>query len=288
MANRQNTSKISVSDTSDITYGIALSGGGARGFAHLGVIQGLRDKGIEPGIISGVSAGAIMGAMVASGKSVHEIREILKEQRFFDLSSWQLPKTGFFRLDKLEALFQATFGNINIEDLHIPLIIAATDLLKGRLTYFEKGPLSRIVQASASIPVIFSPVEIDGRFYIDGGVFTNVPLDPIRDRCKHTLISNISPLDETDKVGNVIDIAARTFQLSVNAATLITRTHCDVYIEPPGLGAYPLFDTSLADELYEIGYSHVMNMTLDFNKKEEEGEKSSFWGKSLRRLFGSE
>lgn len=288
MVNQQNTNKISTADSSEITYGIALSGGGARGFAHLGVIQGLRDKGIEPGIISGVSAGAIMGAMVASGKPVQEIREILKEQRFFDLSSWQLPKTGFFRLDKLEALFQATFGNVNIEDLPIPLIIAATDLLKGRLTYFEKGPLSKIVQASASIPVIFSPVEIDGRFYIDGGVFTNVPLEPIRDRCKHTLISNISPLDATDKVGNVIDIAARTFQLSVNAATLITRNHCDVYIEPPGLGSYPLFDTSLADELYEIGYNHVMNMTLEFPEKGKINEKPSFWGKTLRRLFGSE
>lgn len=251
------------------TYGLALSGGGARGFAHLGVYKALQEKGISPGIISGVSAGAVMGAMLASGRSADEVRELMKNQFFFDLSKWQLPKTGFFNLDKLGALFQSTLGNIQIEDLPIPLVIGATNLLNGRIEFFEKGNLSLAVQASASIPVIFSPVKINGQYYVDGGVFTNVPLAPLKSRCRYTITSNISPLNPTDKLGNIIDIAARTFQLSVNAATLQTRELCDLFIEPPGLAGFPLFDPSKADELFEMGYQYTRQLNFDALSKPE-------------------
>ncbi|WP_224482878.1 patatin-like phospholipase family protein [Robertkochia aurantiaca] len=246
-----------MNDYSKYRYGFVLSGGGARGFAHLGVAKALEEKGIRPSVISGVSAGAIFGAYLASGTPIEETMEILKSHRFLDISRPQLPKTGLFNMDKLEGVLQSTLGNINLEELPVPLVIAATDIRKARIRYFTEGRLSRCVVASASIPVVFTPVNIEGEFYVDGGVFTNLPVAPIKDKVDYIIGCNVSPVEQVNKLGNIIDIAARTFQLSVNANTENISKLCDLYLEPEGLASFPLFDTSKADELFKIGYDYT-------------------------------
>ncbi|WP_224490379.1 patatin-like phospholipase family protein [Robertkochia flava] len=256
-------------------YGFVLGGGGARGFAHLGAIKALKERGIEPDIISGVSAGAVAGAFIAAGKTPEETHEAVKALSMMDLTNFQMPKTGLFNLDKLGALLQSKLGKIDLKELKIPMIVGATDILNARVTYFREGDLSEIVQASASIPVLFSPVKIDDLYYADGGVFSNIPLAPLKSCCEYTIVINISPMDKIKELGNIANIAARTFQLSVNGQNSTIKSQCDIYIEPPELSSFPIFDTQKADELFEIGYSHALNMEL--NLKDTSG--SSWWKK---------
>lgn len=243
-------------------FGFVLGGGGARGFAHLGVVKALREKGITPDIISGVSAGAIAGAFLAAGKTPDETLEVMKKLSIRDLTNFQMPSTGLFNLDKLRGLIENHLGAVDIRDLKIPLIITATDIMNARPTYFREGNLATLVQASASIPVLFSPVKINDLYYVDGGVFSNNPLEPIKYECDRTVVINISPLAKVNELGNIANIAARTFQLSVNASNRIVADECDLYIDPPQLANYPIFDTQNADELFQIGYEHVMEMDL--------------------------
>ncbi|TRZ45334.1 patatin-like phospholipase family protein [Robertkochia solimangrovi] len=261
--------------------GIVLGGGGTRGFAHLGVLKALEEKGIKPDIISGVSAGAIAGAFIANGISPEDTLNIMKSHRLFDFTTFQLPKTGLLNFDKLSAHLRKHLGDMNLEDTPIPFIVTTTDLLKGKVRYFKKGNLADIIQASASIPVLFSPVKLEDSYYVDGGVFSNTPIAPLLGLCEKIIVINISPLDSIETPGNIRDIAARTFQLSVNASNLLARDSCDLYIEPEGLANFPILDSSRADELYQIGYNYTAALEIDLF------EKQNLWSK-LGNFFKSE
>lgn len=255
----------------DYRCGFVLGGGGARGFAHLGAVKALEEAGITPDIISGVSAGAVAGAFLAAGRSPEATHDLMKSLTIRDLTNFQMPKTGLFNLNRLNALLQEHLGNIDLRDLKTPLIVAATDILNGQVTYFREGNLANIVQASASIPVLFSPVKIGDLYYVDGGVFSNIPLEPLKPCCDHTVVINISPMDKIEDLGNIASIAARTFQLSVNAANRSLRDQCDIYIRPEELASYPIFDTQKADALFEIGYEFTKNQSLELPEPPETG-----------------
>lgn len=242
--------------------GVALSGGGARGYAHLGVLKALKEKGIEPDVISGTSAGAIAGAFIASGKSPDETLDIMKSYHFFDLATIRFPRTGLFSLSSIKDSINKEVGVNNIEDLPKPLFIAATNMLDGKIEYFSKGPLPKIVQASASIPVLFSPVEIDGKLYSDGGVLDNLPLKPLLECCKKTILINISPLFPIKEMKNLGQVAARMLQLSVNAREGVKKAKADFYIEPPEVDKYEILDTKHAQEIFDVGYNYTKNLDL--------------------------
>ncbi|MEQ9230162.1 MAG: patatin-like phospholipase family protein [Cyclobacteriaceae bacterium] len=243
-------------------WGIALGGGGARGYAHLGVLEALREKGIEPDIISGVSAGAIAGAFISSGKTPREAFEIIKEYRFTDFTKFRIPRNGLLSLEKLKARLKEEIEQENIEDLKIPLVIAVSNILKGKVEYLDSGPLADIVEASASIPVLFSPVQLEGGLYCDGGLFDNLPITPLRKKCKNIIAVSISPVNELDTISGILEIAARTFQLSVNHGIHKIKKSCKVFIEPTGLYEYDIMDTKHADEIFKLGYDHVKQMDI--------------------------
>lgn len=245
-----------------VKWGVALGGGGARGYAHLGVLQALREKGIEPDIISGVSAGAIAGAFVASGMSPKEAFDIFKNYSFTDITKFRIPRKGLFSLDKLKGLLADAIETEKIEDLKIPFVIAVSNILTGRIEYKTTGPLYDTVEASASIPVLFSPVELDGGFYSDGGLFNNLPVEPLDGKCKNVIAVSISPVQELEEVTGIIQIAARTFQLSVNSGLERIKKSCTIFIEPEGLANYDIMDTKHAEEIYQLGYDHVMGMDI--------------------------
>jgi len=244
-------------------YGIALSGGGVRGYAHLGVLKALEEKGIKPGIISGTSAGAIAGAYIASGKSPVEVFELIKKKKLIDFVQVKIPKTGLLNLDKLRKSLSEHIEADKLEDLQIPFIVAVSDIINGKVKYFEEGPLVKIVQASASIPVLFAPVEIDGMLYLDGGLFDNLPVEPISNKCKRVIAVNVSPINKTDKLKNLIQISARTFHLSVNSTIKGVKDKCDLFIEPPELDKFEILDASKADEIFEVGYEFCKNLDID-------------------------
>lgn len=235
--------------------GLVLSGGGTRGFAHLGVIAALFEKGIKPDVISGVSAGAIVGAFIAGGKSPEEILQIFKKGWFFKYTKLHIPIDGLLKLDGLNEVIQKEISYKNIEDLEIPFFIGISNLNKGTIEYRNKGLLGISVLASSSIPILFAPVEIDGNFYVDGGLIDNIPIAPIKNECEQIIVSNISPLNPETKIKNLVQIATRSFYMSVNANMKEVRKNATVFIEHEGISKYDILLRTHADELFELGYN---------------------------------
>jgi NTE family protein len=246
--------------------GIALGGGGARGFAHLGVLKALEEKDIVPDIIAGTSAGAIVGALIADGKTPDEIYGLLKDRGFFNFSRISIPKNGMLKLDGLKKELEKHISVDDISELEIPLIVAATNMNTGKVDFFDKGPIGDIVLASSSIPVLFSPVEIDGNLYNDGGVMMNVPVEALKDKCKHIIAVNVSPVRETKKLNNLINMSIRTFQLSINSNVRDCTEDCDIMIEPEGLEDFDILNVKHAKKMFDLGYEYTRKLEIKLKR----------------------
>ncbi len=247
--------------------GLVLSGGAARGFAHLGVLKAMNEKEMDPGIISGVSAGSLAGAFYADGFTPEETLEIFKSKKIFELMRLVLPRTGFLKVAGLKTILKKNLRSKNIEDLNIPLIIGATNFLEGRMEYFDKGNLVDCLLASSCIPVLFQVQTIDGVPYIDGGVMDNLPIYPIENSCKKIIAVHVNPLGREKKVNSPIHVAERTFHLAIASNIHRKKKLADIFIEPLALEKYGLLDTRKANEIYRIGYDAAMNI---FNSKGKE------------------
>jgi len=242
--------------------GLVLSGGGTRGFAHLGVIEALNEKGIQPDVISGVSAGAITGAFIAAGKSPKETMEFFKKGWFFKYSKTQIPVDGFFKLDGLKKVIDKEIEIKNIEDLAVPLFIGVSNLNKGTIEYINHGPIGQWVLASSSIPVLFSPVKIGDYLYSDGGIIDNIPIEPIKNDCEKIIVVNITPLNPKEKLKNLIQVTSRTFYMNVNANQNMVHQYATVFIEPEGINRYDILNRSKAYELFKLGYESAKKIQL--------------------------
>lgn len=238
-------------------YGVAFSGGGARGFAHIGVIQALEEFGIDPGIISGVSAGSIAAVLYGAGLTPEEMIECFAEsQKFGDFTEWTLPKTGFFKLDKFGKLLESWLPVSNLEELKIPTVVCATNFDKGTSVGWSKGEIVPRVLASCSIPILFQPIRINGVHYVDGGVLRNLPAWAIRDYCKILIGSNCSPLDRDYSYRqSVIDIAERSYKLMSKANVLQDINLCDYVISPQTISKTKTFDLTNLKRSVKLGYS---------------------------------
>jgi len=242
--------------------GIALSGGGVKGFAHLGVLKALEEKGIEADILAGISAGAIVGSFIAAGKKPAEVMELIDESDFFDFAKLSIPDRGIFTLDNMTENLEKSLGISTFEELKIPFYVGAANIEKARMEYFSSGSLIKIIQASASIPVLFSPVEINGDLYVDGGLFENLPVNPLLNQCDKLIAVNVMPVNLEEKIDSITDIAVRTFQLKTGANTVELKDKADIYIEPTGVEKYNILNTKYSQELYELGYNYCKNLDI--------------------------
>lgn len=245
-----------------MTIGIALGGGGARGFAHLGVLKALEEKGIRPDIISGVSSGALIGAFIASGLSYEKILKALKNKSVMAYSKLQYPRYGLFSLDGLRKDIQTLIKVKNIEDLSLPLFIAVSNLNDGRVEYVKEGDLTNYLMASASIPVLFSPVEMNGKMYVDGGLFDNLPISPLLNKCDIIIAVNVSPLQKIEKLENLVQVVARTFQLGVHSNIMRHKDKCHLLIEPTGLREHEILNGNHAQEIFKLGYEYTKKLEI--------------------------
>jgi NTE family protein len=234
--------------------GLVLSGGGTRGFAHLGVLKALEEHGIKPDIISGVSAGSIAGALYADGKSPEEVLNVLTSHKLLDYLEFTIPKTGLIKMSGFEKTLNKHLDAKNFEDLKIPLKVFAVNINTAEYVCFDEGPLSPAIKASSSIPIIFPPVKIGDYFYCDGGTINNFPIEPLLDTCERIIGVSVNPLGTQTKLGNLKQIAERTFQLAIRSHTLERKKRCDLYIEPEGLDDYGLLELSKAKEVFDLGY----------------------------------
>jgi NTE family protein len=234
--------------------GLVLSGGGARGFAHLGVIEALNEAGIFPDVISGTSAGAIIGVLYADGHSPREILNMMNGASRLDFMRPALPREGLLQINGIIKILRAGLRSKEFRDLKIPLFVTATDLNNGKAVYFSEGELFDPVIASASIPVLFQPVKINNISYVDGGVLDNLPLKPIENQCRSLIGSFVNPVGYMEKVTGLISIAERTFMLSMMKEVAEKAKKFDIFIAPLELRNYKILDPEKSQLLFEIGY----------------------------------
>ncbi|MDH6356301.1 patatin-like phospholipase family protein [Parabacteroides sp. PF5-9] len=239
--------------------GLALSGGGAKGFAHLGVFKLLEECDLKPDIISGTSAGALAGVFYADGYTSDEIKELFKGKEFSEFARVQLPKAGLFDMSRMKNFLDHHLRAKRIEDLQIPLVVVATDLDHGVSHEFRSGPIAEAVMASCSVPIIFSPMEINGIHYVDGGLFRNFPVTNIRKECEKVVGVNVSPLISMKYKQTIRYIAERSYHYMFRANTIEDRLLCDILIETELVGSYKMFDLENVDQIAQIGYDAALN-----------------------------
>lgn len=235
--------------------GIALSGGGAKGFAHAGVLQALEEYHIYPDIIAGTSAGAIVGSLYADGCTPIEIIDLFNRSSFSTYATPARSRVGLFKIDHFRTALENKLKAKSFEELKIPLIINATDMLHGKNIFFHSGTLIDKVIASCSVPVVFVPETIDGIDYSDGGLICNFPVEAIRKRCRYVIGVNVGPVDVTpDEKLNIVDIMQRTYFFIRKANVLNVLKDCDILIEPPSIDKYGMFDAEKNVEIFTLGY----------------------------------
>lgn len=247
--------------------GFALSGGFIKGFAHLGVMQALKEHDITPDIISGVSAGALAGAFCADGNEPYRVLDFFSGHKFQDLAKLVIPKQGLFDLCEFIDFLKTNLKSKNIEDLKTPLIITATDLDHGKSVHFRKGEIAPRIAASCCMPVMFAPVCIDNIHYVDGGIFMNLPVSTLRRECLKVVAINVSPLVASEYKMNIVNIAMRSYNFMFRSNTFPQRENCDLLIEPYNLHGYSNRELEKAEEIFEQGYN-TANETLARLKEE--------------------
>lgn len=246
------------------TTGVAFSGGGARGFTHIGVMKAFDKFGISPGVISGVSAGSIAAVLYAAGLSTDEMIECFQvQEKFGKFAAFKLPKESFLSLERFSKLLESWLPVRNIEDLKIPTIVCATDFDHGKSVGWSRGEIVPRVVASCSIPIVFPPVRINGVNYVDGGVMRNLPAWAIRRYCSCLIGCNCSPISRNFSYkGSIADLALRSYQLMSKSNVPQDLQLCDIIISPEHIDGVGTFDLTNIRRLVNLGYDAACR-TLD-------------------------
>ncbi len=241
--------------------GIALSGGGARGIAHIGVLKALEDNGVYPEVVSGSSAGAIVGALYASGMKPDAMMAFVKKASLFKLFKVGVPYSGLTKLTYLRKKLAENIAEDSFESLEKKLFIAIANLNTGECELRSSGILFDVVVASSSLPLVFQPVEIDGQLYVDGGLLDNMPVAPLKPLVDVTVGVNVMPhVEVSDKaIQNVFSIAQRCFDLSLLANTRPSIALCDLLIEPKEVHGFNIFQLNRYQPLFDIGYQAAID-----------------------------
>lgn len=241
------------------SIGIVLSGGGTKGIAQAGVLQFLEEKNIFPTKIAGTSAGAVVGALYAFGKTPKEIVSFFKSIYLFHWRHFTLSKAGLIDSESFVPYFKAVFQEAEIGDLKIPIQITATDMVSGRLKIFDKKTkIVAAVLASSAFPGILSPYEIDGKVYCDGGIINHFPTDILRGTADTIIGVYVSPIQkiETKDLNSIKAVTTRAFDILTENSNTHKFGFCDWVIEPEKLSHYSTFETNKTkmDEIFLIGY----------------------------------
>ncbi len=263
--------------------GLVLSGGGAKGFAHIGVYRALEEAGISVDLVGGTSIGAIMGALAARGLDGETMRtrcrEVFKKSPTGDFNL--VPRVSVFKAKKLESLLQEHFGDLNIEDCWLNFFCVSCNLSRNIPHVHRAGSLSAALRASISIPGVFPPAEFENELYVDGGVFDNMPVDEMNRLGVGAIIAvdlqmhREEDLTQTDvyrkrKLPNLLFVVMESAMLSGRYHAQSHRKVVDYYFNPP-LQGISLIDWNKFDQIEHIGYQHALEV---LNKSEVDSPKS--------------
>ncbi|MFN3851496.1 MAG: patatin-like phospholipase family protein [Spirosomataceae bacterium] len=238
--------------------GLALSGGGAKGIAHLGVIKALSELGIKPDAIAGTSAGSIVGSMTAAGYSPEFILDIILSTSILRNLKPAFNRFGLFKIESAQAIFAKYMPHDSFEGLKLPLTITATDIEKGEVVYFDNGELIKPILASCCLPGIFEPIRYQDRLLIDGGVLNNIPIEPLESTCDFIIGVNVMPIGEGMPINSMKDVLSKSLHIAIRNNSIQKLKKCNLAIEPPELYKFDGFNVTKAKELYKIGYEYTM------------------------------
>jgi NTE family protein len=206
------------------TIGLALSGGATHGAAHIGVLQVLEREGLRPDFVAGTSAGALIGAAYCAGVSLEDIERLFLSLEWPNLLKMNLrPRLSIFDTQPMEAFLKAHIGDISFADLKIPFSAIACDLSTGERVVLAEGPLGPALRASSAIPAIFSPVEINGRVLVDGGIVDNLPVEQVREMGARFIIAS-----DVSKKGSIGRSPENPFEVLLTTI-YIMQAHCAYY-----------------------------------------------------------
>lgn len=236
------------------TIGVALGGGFARGIAHIGVLRVLEQEKISVSFVAGTSVGALIGACYCSGLSLEEMQDVAHNTRFTSFARWTLSRVGFASSDRMVKFLSRTLKCKTFEDMRIPLGVTATDFNTGEGVVFQSGSIVDPVRASCAYPGMFLPIEIGGRYLVDGMLSHPVPTRPVRQmgadrvlavQLKGTWASGGAPR-------HFFDVIGQSFAIAQDAMSCLWREAADLVIEPDVAG-FAYDDFKRADELIHAG-----------------------------------
>lgn len=249
---------------------LVLGSGGNKGLAHVGVLEELKNLGIEPDIIVGSSAGSVIGALYAQHRNLDDVKEILINLKYDDLVDLSLfQKNAFSTNKRMKSFLEKHLIAKDFESLETRLIVVVTDLKKGVPVYFEKGELHPLIMASAALPGIFPPCEIDDKIYVDGGICDPLPVRFAKSLGDDVIViaSDISPNVEEFDHGNVIKIVRKSFEIMYQRLAHFERAEADILLEmnfSPDLDSP--FNDSCNQEIYERGKEIVRQHAKEIKK----------------------
>ena len=234
--------------------GLALGGGAARGFAHLGVLKALEEIGVVAEYVAGTSAGALVGALYAAGFSYRDILETAEELNWGQLAKPAMPTMGLLNPEPLEELVEQLVDGANIEDLPVPFCAVVTDLVAATEVRLTRGKVSKAVRASCSIPGVFVPLEHDGMVLVDGGITNNLPSEAVRELGADWVVAvDLNDgLAEGRVPGNIIDVITMSLMITFDHSNLRGYDASDLVIRPP-LAGFSYQDMNRRDELIGAG-----------------------------------
>lgn len=245
---------------SEKRYPFVLSGGGARGYAHLGVLKAFSEKNIYPEAIAATSAGSIIAAFICDGYSSEEVHEITSKSKLGVSMQWKNWRSGFLSLKSVDDLLKQHLRSTTFEQLRIPLYITATNFLTGERMVFSKGPLIPAILGASSIPLLFQPVEIEGIPYVDGGLTGNLPVEPLLAHYADIIGVHVNPITPYNPAGGLRANIERTLNMAIHEPVAASSRLCTQFIEPDGLRQFGVFDFKRFDAIYQAGLDYTRKL----------------------------
>ncbi len=244
------------------TVGVALGAGGARGFAHIGVLQALEERGIPVSVVAGSSMGGLVGALYATGADPHFMKMLALNIRRRQWVDFIVPKMGFIAGEKVRELVRLLTRGLRVHEANKPLAIVATDLLHKRNVIFHEELIADAVRASISIPGVFVPYPVGEGLYVDGGVLDPVPIDAAKNLGADIVIAvDVSSQVLSQSPKSVVDVLLQSFGLMQERVVQMEDFGPAIYVQPPlddiGMGHF-----HRAEDAVEAGY-RAMSLAMD-------------------------
>ncbi|QEC52322.1 NTE family protein [Anseongella ginsenosidimutans] len=236
---------------------LVLSGGGARAWAHIGLLKALEEEGIYPEVVSGVSAGAIVGAMYASGRSADETLEIVQKTDMFKIlrkGLFSFMAGAFSSLGHLQQQLEVFLPDNSFGSLQRKLFITTVNLNTGRVEIFDSGELHKPIMASCAVPLLFAPVKMGEYLYADGGVLNNLPVEPLLGQGYKIIGSNVVSPSLNMRLDGFRSVSMRSFELVSYKGIEDKAGLCDVMLTYEGLENYNIFRFAAARQIVDLGY----------------------------------